>query len=204
MRNDDHGHCKEGFQACREARRQGCHQEGAGEDRFEEEISSRIFRSAKWPGSVPAILFLGRRRVKPSVHNFLERGAGGFANVSLASGERIFLSLAANGLRLHRLIWNGRLPWGKLLAASGDDLRRMVRTLGREMDSLPELPKEAALQAFTVAATQAISDPSIYSRQPLDAEGFPATSLALLTRVALAELDAASLLRRLRRAAVTP
>lgn len=143
-------------------------------------------------------------RVKPSVHNYLERGAGGFANVSLASGERIFLSLAASGLRVHRLIWNGRLPWGKLLTLSADEVRRMVRTLGREIGALPELPKEAAMQAFAVAATQAIADPGVYGRQPLDGEGFPVTSLALLTRAALAEPDAAALVRRLSRAAVTP
>jgi hypothetical protein len=142
--------------------------------------------------------------VKPSVRNYLERGAGGFANVSLASGERIILSLAASGLRIHRLIWNGRLPWGRLLAASADEVRRMVRSLGRELDTLPELPNDAAMQAFAVAATQAISDPAIYGRQPLDEAGFPATSLAVLTRAALAERDAASLVRRLSRAAVTP
>jgi hypothetical protein len=148
-------------------------------------------------------VFVGRR-VKPTVHNYLERDPGGFASISLLSGERVFLSLAASGLRLHRVIWNGWLPWGKLLSASPDEVRRMVRTLGREIDALPELPKDAALQALTVAATRAISDPSIYGRQPLDGEGFPASSLSLLTRAALAERDAAGLVRRLSRAAVTP
>jgi hypothetical protein len=80
----------------------------------------------------------------------------------------------------------------------------MVRSLGRDLDTLPELPTNAAMQPLAVAAAQAISHPSIYGREPLDEGGFPAASLAVLTRAALGERDAASLVRRRSRAAVTP
>ncbi len=137
------------------------------------------------------------------VHRYMERGAGGFANLTLPSGERILISIAASGLRIHSLIWGGRLPWGRLYAADAASLARTVRVVARDSDRLPELPKDAAMDAFLTMATAALKNPDEYQR-PLDGEDFPMSHLTVVTRAALAEPDAASLVRRLSRAAATP
>ena len=76
-------------------------------------------------------------------------------------------------------------------------------TPSRDIDRLPELPREAAIDAFLTMATAAIKDPSTY-RPSAAGDDTPMSNLAVLTRAALAEPDAASLVRRLERAAATP
>lgn len=139
-----------------------------------------------------------------AVRGYLDRGPSGFANILLPSGEGVFLSLAASGLRLHRLILWGRWPGRRLHTCDADAMAQTVRVLARDIATLPKLPDKAALDSFLVIAARAISDPSVYREYPHDEEGETMTPLAVLTRAALAEPDSDALARRLRRAAATP
>ena len=139
-----------------------------------------------------------------TVHRYNDRGAGGFANLTLPSGERVFLSVAPSGLRIHRLVLWGRIPGKTLHTTDAATLAHLVAVLERDIASLPKLPDKAALHAFLAIATRAISDPSVYGSNPHDEEGETTTRLAVLTRAALAEPDAESLVRRFQRAAATP
>lgn len=138
------------------------------------------------------------------IDNYLDRGASGFANLILPSGERVFLSLSPKGLRINNLIWKGRLPGRTLHKAGAEEVARMVRVIQKEAATLPKLPDKAAMDSFLVIATQAINDPGVYGRNPKDEEGETTTPLAMLTRAALNEPDQASVVRRLSRAAATP
>lgn len=143
--------------------------------------------------------------VGAAVHRYMDRGAGGgFANLTLPSGERVFLSLTPKGLRVHNLILWGRLPGRALHVATSAEVAQMVRVLVRDIANLPKLPDKAAMDSFMVTALSGLKDPGAYGRYPLDEEDNPITDLAVLTRAALAEPDAAGLVRRLSRAAATP
>lgn len=135
---------------------------------------------------------------------YLDRGASGFANLILPSGQRTFLSLAAKGLQVNNLIWKGRLPGRTLYKADAAAVARMVTIFGREVERLPKLPDKAAMDSFLVIAMQAIKDPGVYGRNPKDEEGETTTPLAILTRAVLDEPDQEALVRRLSRAAATP
>lgn len=137
------------------------------------------------------------------VRNFVQRGAGGFANLALPSGEGVFISVATSGFRLHRLILWGRLPGRSLFVADIRTQDRIVAVLARDIARLPKLPASAELQAFLVTATAAISNPDTYRSNPHDEAGEATTTLAVLTRAALAEPDTAALVRRYQRAAAT-
>ncbi len=134
----------------------------------------------------------------------MDRGSGGFANLSLPSGERIFLSLSPKGLRVHNLILWGRIPGRTLCVADGRQVDQMVKVIARDIARLPKLPDKAAMDAFLVVAMAALKDPSVYRGKPLDEDENTTTPLAVLTRGALAEQDAAAVVRRFERAAATP
>lgn len=140
---------------------------------------------------------------QPIVHRYLQRGTGGFVNLSLTSAERIFISVAKGGFRAHRLVFWGRLPGRTLYVADAGTRDRIVAVLARDIDRLPKLPEHAEMMAFLVNATAALTDPGFYGSQPKDENGDPTTELAVLTRAALAEPDAAALVRRLERASMT-
>lgn len=139
------------------------------------------------------------------VDKYLDRGdKGGFANLVMPSGERAFLSLSAKGLAIHNMILWGKVPGKGLYKANAEEVARMVRYLGRDPTVLPKLPDSAAMDSFLLTAARAISDPSVYSKLPLDEDGFPMTHLTVLTRTALSEQTRDGLIRRLTRAASMP
>lgn len=138
------------------------------------------------------------------VDRYMDRGSGGFANLILPSGERVFLSLSPKGLRVHNLILWGRIPGRTLHAAEPAAVAQMVRVFAREIDRLPKLPDKAAMDSFLVTAMAGLQDPGTYGRYPADEDGNAMTPLAALTRGVLDELDQASVVRRLSRAAATP
>jgi hypothetical protein len=137
------------------------------------------------------------------LHRYLDRGHGGFANIALPSGERVFLSLAVNGLRLHRMHLWGLIPGKTLYVADAAALVRMCHALARHLTLLAKLPAGPAMDSFLVTASEAIANPEAYSHRPQDEDGHPMTNLVVLTRAALAAKDAESLVRRLSRAAAT-
>jgi hypothetical protein len=139
-----------------------------------------------------------------AVHRYADRGEGGFSNVTLPSGERVFLSLTPKGLRVHNLILWGRVPGKTLYTAGAGEVAQMVKVIARDIARLPKLPNDAAMNSFLVIAARAIKDPSVYRGKPLDEDENTTTPLAVLTRGALAETDAAGVVRRLQRAAATP
>lgn len=139
----------------------------------------------------------------PVVHTYLERGAGGFANVTLASGERILISVAANGLRVHRLILWGRVPGRTVHVANAAELRQAVTVIARDVDRLPKLPDAAAIDALLTDAIAALKNATPL-RGPRDSDGATLSALAVLTRAALGAADAPSFARTLSRAAATP
>src|SRR5690606_3241234 len=102
------------------------------------------------------------------VHRYMDRGNGGFANLSLPSGERIFLSLSPKGLRVHNLILWGRIPGRTLCVADARQVDQMVKVIARDIARLPKLPDKAAMDAFLVVAMAALKDPSVYRGKPLD------------------------------------
>lgn len=61
----------------------------------------------------------------------VERGSGGFANLTLASSERIFISLAVSGLRVHRMLLGGLLSVLTRAALAAADAPSFVRLLER-------------------------------------------------------------------------
>jgi hypothetical protein len=131
-----------------------------------------------------------------------DRGASGFANLTLDSGERVFISLAASGLRVHRLIFFGRLPGRTLHVADAAAVRRAATVIARTIDALPPLPDSAAMDALLA---KAITTLNAAAAGTIVGDGNAgATTLKVLTRAALAEPDAASFVRRLSRAAITP
>lgn len=138
------------------------------------------------------------------VHKYMERGSGGFANVTMPDGRRIFISLAVSGIQIFKLILGGKLPWGSLFKADAAGLDRIGRVLSAERDGLPELPNDAAMDALLTGATKALTDPDIFTRGPSEDGYLPISNLQLVTRAALAEPNTEAFLRRLQRAAATP
>lgn len=137
-----------------------------------------------------------------ALNKFHDRGRSGFANLTLASGQRIFLSLAKSGLRVHPLIFRDWLPGRRLFAADADTVAAIVRVLARDVDRLPELPEWAAMDSFLAGAIRSIKDPRAAAAAPIAGDA-TSTPLAVLTRAALAQPDSAALVRRFTRAAAT-
>jgi hypothetical protein len=141
------------------------------------------------------------RRMVATLHKYIERGPGtGFSNLTLASGERLLLSLARGGISIHRLYLRGLFPGRAIHAADAAAVERAIKVLARDLDRYPELPNDAAMQALLVGATAALTDPDIFSRGPSDGN-LPLTPLSVVTRAALAQEDSAALIRLLTRAA---
>jgi len=137
------------------------------------------------------------------LHKYIERGHGvGFANLTLPSGERIFLSLAKGGISVHPLYLAGLVPGRALYRADASAFAHAVDVLARDLDRFPELPNDAAMQAFLVGATAALTDPDVFSKGPSDGN-LPLTPLSIVTRAALEQEDSAALVRLLTRSANT-
>ena len=137
-----------------------------------------------------------------TLNRYNDRGASGFANLTLDSGERIFISLAAAGLRVHRLILFGRIPGRTLHVADAASVRQAAKVLVRDLGRLPPLPDGAAMDSLLAGAITALKTAA--SGIAVGEDRTPTTVLEILTRAALAEPDAAAFVRRLSRAAVTP
>ena len=104
-----------------------------------------------------------------TLHKYVERNQGaGFANITLPSGERILLSLAKGGISIHPLYLRGLIPGKAIHAADAVAFERAIAVLARGLDRYPELPDDAAMQAFLVGATAALTDPDVFSKGPAD------------------------------------
>jgi hypothetical protein len=145
------------------------------------------------------------------LYKYLDLGPRAFADITLPTGERVFLSVSPKGLAVHRLILGGFIPGRRLFAVNVEDRDRMVRVLTRDEGQLPPLPTatkehrdDGALMEFMDAAI--IDLKALGERKPIpgavdaiDTENPPPRPLSLLTRLALACASAAELSARFER-----
>jgi hypothetical protein len=146
-----------------------------------------------------------------TLYKYLDLGPRAFADLTLPSGERVFLSLSPKGLAVHRLILGGFIPGRRLLVVNTEDRDRMVRVLTRDEAQLPPLPTatkehrdDGALMEFMDAAIvdlKALGEhkPVPGAVEAIDTDNPPPRPMSLLTRLALACPDAASLRARFER-----
>lgn len=164
------------------------------------------------------------------LHRFLNRVGSGFANVELASGARVLISVAefvtrgvdprfdpgtpvvAHSVRIHDLHLFGRVPGRTIFRADDGVFRRLALHIGAGRAALADLPAEMAMDAFVTRATQLVEAVDLEPHPDADdifgaPEGAAAVELdplPWLTRLALAQPDRAGLKRTLERLAATP
>jgi len=144
----------------------------------------------------------------PLLTKYLDLGPRAFADLTLPSGERVFLSLSPKGFAAHRLILWGLMPGSRLFAANVEDRNRMVRVLTRDEAQLPILPKaikehrdDGAMMEFMDAAIIDLTAVGEGKALPgavdaIDTENPPPRPMSLLTRLALSCANAAELSSR--------
>ena len=146
------------------------------------------------------------------LHKYVDSSGACFANITLQSGERVFLSIAAKGFAMFRLHLGGFIPGRRLFAVDPQVLARMQRVLAYDNGRLPALPQarelhrdEGAMAEFLDAAIEDLT--AVNEGRPvpgrveaLDVENPPERPLSLLTRLALTARDAADCIRLLERA----
>jgi hypothetical protein len=149
--------------------------------------------------------------VSARLYKYLDLGPRAFADLTLPSGERVFLSVSPKGLAVHRLILGGFIPGRRLFAVNTEDRDRMVRVLARDEAQLPPLPKatkehrdDGAVMEFMDAAIIDLNAVAAGKAVPgavdaIDTENPPPRPMSLLTRLALACPDARSLATRFER-----
>jgi hypothetical protein len=147
----------------------------------------------------------------PLLYKYIDLGPRAFADITLTSGERVFVSLSPKGFTVHRLILGGFIPGRRLFAVNVEDRDRMVRVLMREEAQLPVLPQatkehrdEGALMEFMDAAIIDLTAVGEGKAVPgavdaIETENPPPRPMSLLTRLALACASAAELSSRFER-----
>jgi hypothetical protein len=147
----------------------------------------------------------------PILHKYIDLGPRAFSNISLPSGERVFVSVQPKGLTVHRLHLRGTIPGRRLFGAGTRDLERMVRNLLRDADRLPPLPTavqqhrdDGAMMEFMDAAIIDLEAIGAGKAVPgavdaIDTDNPPPRPLALLTRLALTCATAGELADRFER-----
>lgn len=120
------------------------------------------------------------------VNRYYPRPRGGFANLTLPSGERVLLSLVDSNIRLHKLILWGRIPTRTLFVGDADHISNVAAA--RE-PPLAELPIDALLDDMIGRLA------SLQSSE---------TMLSWCTRLALTARDLEDCARIFSRAAATP
>jgi len=143
------------------------------------------------------------------LHKYIDLGPRAFCNITLPSGERVFVSVQPKGITVHRLHLRGHIPGRRLFGAGTDDGERMVRVMLRDESRLPPLPTaterhrdDGAMMEFIDAAIvdlKALGDGKAIpgAVDAIDTDNPPPRPLALLTRLALTCATAAALAERL-------
>jgi hypothetical protein len=145
------------------------------------------------------------------LHKYIDLGPRAFSNISLPSGERVFISVQPKGVTVHRLHLRGIIPGRRLFGAGTDGRDRMVRVLLRDASRLAPLPT-AVEQHRDDGATMEFMDAAIVDLEALgegkavpgavdaiETDNPPPRPLALLTRLALGCATAAELTERFER-----
>jgi hypothetical protein len=122
---------------------------------------------------------------KPILHKYFDFADGALANLTLASGERVLLSIVPSGrFAVRQFHLAGFVPGRRLFRALPLEAERMAQVLARDAGRLPPLP----------TASREHRDESATCERPL----------ALFTRLALAANDADDLARRYERVRSMP
>jgi len=122
---------------------------------------------------------------RPALLKYFDFGDSALAHLTLASGERVLLSIVPSGsFEARRMHLRGFVPGKRLFRAYPLEAERIALALARDSSRLPPLP----------AAT----------RQHHDESATPGRPLALFTRLALAASDSDDLTRRYERARNVP
>jgi hypothetical protein len=153
---------------------------------------------------------------EPVLYKYLDFGERAMADLSLASGERVFVSIVPRGSAVHRTHLRGFVPGRRLFLADAEETTRMARVLARGQFEWPLLPRatkqhrdDSAMMEFLDAAVvdlKAVSEgkPNPGLTEVLELESRPERPLSLFTRLALASADSADLTRRFERVFNTP
>src|SRR5262245_10021676 len=144
---------------------------------------------------------------EPTLHKYFDFGDRALANVTLASGERVLLTIVDNGFAVHRLHLFGMVPGSCLFGANTPAVKQMINVLARDTHQLPPLPRakgkhqdDSAMHAFLDAAAvdlraAAENKPIPGKVEALDFENPVERPLSLFTRLALTARDAEDLVR---------
>lgn len=119
----------------------------------------------------------------PILHKYFDLGDRALANVTLASGERVLLTIVPAGFAVHQLHLFGMIPGRCLFGANTLASRQMADVLTRDARQLPPLPRAKGKH---------------HDASPTDARALdhlPARPLSLFTRLALTARDADDLVR---------
>jgi hypothetical protein len=152
---------------------------------------------------------------EPILHKYFDFGGRATADLTLGSGEHVFLSIIPSGFAAHRTHLRGFLPGRRLFGIESDGIARLARVIARSADMLPSLPtaqqhrdKSATTEFPDTAGTDlaAITGkrPSLGLVDALELDNRPERPLALFTRLAFAAADTTELARRFERASNTP
>jgi hypothetical protein len=143
----------------------------------------------------------------PVLHKYCDFGDNALANLTLASGERVLLTIVPNGFAVHWLHLFGMIPGRCLFGANAMAVKQMVSVLARDAPQLPPLPRakgrhqddsamHALLDATAVDLKTAAANKPIAGRvEALALDKTPERPLSLFTRLALTARDADDLVR---------
>jgi hypothetical protein len=116
----------------------------------------------------------------PILHKYFDFGDRALANLTLASGERVLLTIVPRGFAIHRLLLLGLIPGKCLFGAAVHAYERMAKVLARNARQLPPLPRARGKHEIDPAARAPDSAGNIaLGNRPLE----------LFTRLALTARD---------------
>jgi len=142
---------------------------------------------------------------------YVDYGERAFADLTLESGERLFVSVVPKGLAIHRLHLGGIIAGRRVFATDPSGRDRISRALLREDGKLPPLPRatkkhrdDGHMMEFMDAAIkdlQAVAEnkPIPGAVDAFDADNPPPRPLSLLTRFALTTRGTEELAQKLER-----
>jgi hypothetical protein len=136
----------------------------------------------------------------PVLHKYFDFGDSALANLTLASGERVLLSIVPSGrFAVRRVHVGGFVPGRRVFRAFPLEAEHMAQVLTRERDRLPRLP--IALRQHRDESDGHDADAA--NDRPIRRDGRE-RPLSLFTRLALSAADADDLARRYERIRNTP
>ena len=143
---------------------------------------------------------------QPILHKYFDFGDRALAKLTLASGQRMLLTIVPAGFAVHRLHLFGTIPGRCLFGGNDVAYKQMANVLARDARHLPPLPRakkhkdDSATHAFLDAAlvdlkAAADNKPIPGQVDALDLDHPAERPLSLFTRLALTAQDEDELVR---------